>query len=61
MIVGSKNLIVLHPDELEWQDDTELFTLPEGVQIKVRSTGTARSTAGTSQMRRAGIQPIRVA
>ena len=37
MIVGSKNLISLHPDELEWQDDTEVFTLPEGVQVKMFS------------------------
>ena len=27
METGSKNLIVVHPDELEWEDDTDLFTL----------------------------------
>ena len=37
MEIGSKNLIVVHPDELEWEDDTELFTLPKGVQVKMFS------------------------
>ena len=37
MIVGSKNFIALHPDEMEWEDDTDVFTLPEGVQVKMFS------------------------
>ena len=37
MKLGSKDLIVIHPEDLEWEDDTDLFTLPEGVQIKMFS------------------------
>jgi hypothetical protein len=35
MITGSHALVVVHPDELEWEDDTDLFTLPKGIKIKI--------------------------
>ena len=44
MKLGSKDLIVIHPEDLEWEDDTDLFTLPEGVQIKMFSHVEPRHT-----------------
>lgn len=35
---GSDKFIAINADEMSWENDTEVLTLPEGVQIKVLST-----------------------
>ncbi len=34
---NSDEFIGIHTDEMQWRDDTDLLTLPEGVQVKVLS------------------------